>query len=55
MFSVNRDKHFITLFKCIRSGAGVSIFMHLKETGIMELDTVDIYRGFPQHERTGVS
>lgn len=55
MSSVNRDKRFIAPFTCIRFGVGVNSFMHLKETGIKELDTVDIYRGFPQHEQTGVS
>lgn len=55
MFSVNRDKRFITLFTCIRFGTGVNPFMHLKETGVKELDIVDIYRGFQQHELTGVS
>lgn len=52
---MNRDKRFISLFTCIRFGVGVNPFMHLKETGIKELNTVDIYRGFPQHEQTGVS
>lgn len=44
-----------SLFTCIRFGVGVNPFMLLKETWIKELDTVDIYRGFPQHEQTGVS
>lgn len=55
MSSVNSDKHFITLFTCIMFGAGVNLFMYLKERGIKDLDIVDIYKGFPQHEQTGVS